>query len=95
MSKLGMNKALWAMYTSAERTEQALSDPAAFLADFDLTPHESSAVAALDFAALLTAGAHPFLMFKAALRTRGPMNLPKLREYVGQLHGLELRDIVT
>ncbi|MCK1305791.1 hypothetical protein [Bradyrhizobium sp. 45] len=95
MSQLGLNSALWAIYTSGERAELLKINPDALITEFELTEDERQAVATLDLRGLLQAGAHPFLMYKAVLRTSGPMTFEKLREYVKKLEGLQLRDIVT
>ncbi|WP_439030454.1 hypothetical protein [Gordonia terrae] len=95
MSTYELNKALWTIYTSAEQTRRVVNNPSDFAAGFDLTDDERTALQTLDYRALLTVGAHPFLMFKTALRTRAPMNPDKIREYVDELQGLELRDIMT
>lgn len=95
MSQLGIDSALWGVYTSAENAERFRADPDEYLAAFDLTEQEHAAVAAQDLAALLELGAHPFLMFKMAFRLAGGFSMEFIENYVAQLEGLELRDIVT
>jgi serine/threonine protein kinase HipA of HipAB toxin-antitoxin module len=95
MSRYGIDSALWGVYTSAENARLLLSDPASYLARFPLSDTERDALAGQDYRALLQAGAHPFLMYKMALRINGGFSLPFVMDYVGQLEGLELGDIVT
>lgn len=95
MSVLGVDSALWGVYTTQENANRLRTDPDAYLAQFDLTEEESHAIAAQDFAFLLDAGAHPFLMYKMALRLEGRFSIEFLERYLGPLRGHELRDIVT
>lgn len=95
MSKLGINSALWGVFTSVENADQFGIDPDDYLAQFDLTPEEGAAIVVQDYATLLTLGAHPFLMFKMAFRLAGGFSMEFIESYVAQLEGLELRDIVT
>jgi hypothetical protein len=92
MTQLGMNSALWGVYTSAENAERIRKEPETYLATFDLTAEEATAQ---DYATLLQLGAHPFLMFKMAFRLAGGFSMEFIQGYVGQLEGLELRDITT
>jgi protocatechuate 4,5-dioxygenase alpha chain len=95
MTQLGMNSALWGVYTSAENAERIRTEPEAYLASFELSAEEATALAAQDYATLLQLGAHPFLMFKMAFRLAGGFSMEFIQGYVGQLEGLDLRDIVT
>ena len=95
MSIFAMNSALWSVYTSQENAEQLRSDADSYVARFDLTPEEAAAIARQDFAALLDLGAHPFLMYKMALRLEGRFSIEFLERYLGPLRGHHLRDIVT
>lgn len=95
MSVYGMDSALWGVYTSRENTERLRTDSANYLSQFDLSPEEAEAIAAFDFGALLDLGAHPFLMYKMALRLEGGFSISFLDRYLGPLRGHELRDIVT
>jgi hypothetical protein len=95
MTQLGMNSALWGVYTSAENAERIRDEPGVYLATFDLTAEETAALESQDYATLLQLGAHPFLMFKMAFRLAGGFSMEFIQGYVGQLEGLELRDITT
>lgn len=95
MSVLGMNRVLHSVYVSAEQARRLKEEPEALLADYDLTDRERRAIAELDYRTLLQEGAHPFLMYKTALRMADPFTFESLKQYIGSIHGLELRDIVT
>jgi hypothetical protein len=95
MSQLGMNSALWGVYTSTANADALTTTPESYLNGFDLTDEERLAIAEQDYAALLMLGAHPFLMFKMAFRLAGGFSHEFVNGYVGALSGLELRDIVT
>lgn len=95
MSVYGLDSALWGVYTSQESAELLRTAPHTYLEPFDLTEEEARAIAEQDFAALLDLGAHPFLMYKMALRLEGAFSLSFLERYLGQLQGHSLRDIVT
>jgi hypothetical protein len=95
MTQFGMNSALWGVYTSQANADLIASDPDAYLESFPLSDFERKALAQQDYRALLEAGAHPFLMYKMALRINRGFSLEFVMGYVAQLEGLELRDIVT
>ncbi|MCY1674948.1 hypothetical protein OVA06_09540 [Pseudarthrobacter sp. SL88] len=95
MSIYGINSALWGVYTSPENGQQLREQPDDYIARFDLTPQEATAITAQDYAALLDMGAHPFLMYKMALRLEGRFSIEFLQRYLGRLRGHQLRDIVT
>jgi hypothetical protein len=93
MSRLGVSRSLWELYKSAESTEQYRTDPDAFLARFELEPDEAADVRAMDVRALFERGIHPFLVYMSAFRLEGAFSLEFVFRYVGQLDGLDLRDI--
>ena len=95
MSIYAVDSALWGVYTSQENAEELRGDPAGYVARFDMTPEEAAAVATQDFGALLDLGAHPFLMYKMALRLEGRFSIEFLERYLGALRGHHLRDIIT
>jgi hypothetical protein len=95
MSIFAMDSALWGIYTSQENAEQLRTNAPSYLAEFDLTPEEAAAIAQQDFGTLLDLGAHPFLMYKMALRLEGRFSIEFLERYLGPLRGHQLRDIVT
>lgn len=95
MSVYGIDSALWGVYTSRANAEHLRIDPAGYLQRFDLTAAEADAISSQDFAALLDLGAHPFLMYKMALRLEGGFSIPFLERYLEPIRGHELRDIVT
>lgn len=95
MSAYGMNSALWGVYTSADDSELFLSEPDAYLSRFELETDERDALAARDYGKLLDLGAHPFLIYKMALRTAGGFSMELIERYLGSVSGHELRDIVT
>lgn len=95
MSIYGMDSALWGVYTSSENAEELRTNPAGYLSRFELTPQESDAISSQDFATLLDLGAHPFLMYKTALRLEGAFSIPFLERYLEPLRGHKLRDVVT
>lgn len=91
-----MNTAMWSVYHSREDVDRLISDPDAFLRQFDLEEDERRAIMEQDIRALLRAGAHPFLMYKMALRVWGTQfSMEKLQRYLCQLEGEHLRDIIT
>lgn len=95
MSIHAVDSALWGVYTSQQNAEQFRTDPAGYVARFDMTIDEAAAVVAQDFGTLLDLGAHPFLMYKMALRLEGRFSIKFLDRYLGPLRGHHLRDIVT
>lgn len=95
MSIFAMDSALWGVYTSETNSHVLRTDPHAYLEKFDLTQEEAQAIVEQDFASLLDLGAHPFLMYKMALRLEGGFSIGFLERYLGSLHGHQLRDIVT
>lgn len=95
MSVYGIDSALWGVYTSRVNAELFRQDASAYLDGFELTPDEAAALSAQDFATLLDLGAHPFLMYKMALRLEGGFSITFLERYLGPLRGHPLRDIVT
>ncbi|HWI30069.1 MAG TPA: hypothetical protein VNT50_01125 [Microbacterium sp.] len=95
MTQLGINTALWNVYTSEANARLIREDPDTYLAEFELSEAERVALAQQDYRTLLELGAHPFLMFKMAFRLAGGFSMEFIENYVGQLQGLSLRDIVT
>jgi hypothetical protein len=95
MSIFALDSALWGIYTAAENADLMRKDPVAYAARFALTPAESSAFLRRDYGALLDLGAHPFLMYKMALRLEGGFSIDFLERYLAPLQGHELQDIVT
>ncbi len=95
MSIHGLNTALWGVYTSRANAEDLRDQPHEYVARFELTAEEAAAIAGQDYAALLELGAHPFLMYKTALRLEGQFSIEFLKRYLGPLQGHQLRDIVT
>jgi hypothetical protein len=95
MSIYALDSALWGIYTSEEQARRFRTDPGEYVAGFDLTPEEATAVLEQDFGTLLDLGAHPFLMYKMALRLEGGFSIEFLERYLGPLRGHQLRDIIT
>lgn len=95
MSVYAVDSALWNVYTSDVNAQLLRNDPEAFVGRFDLSPLEREAIVREDFGALLDLGAHPFLMYKFALRLEGQFSLEFFERYMNSLRGHELRDIVT
>jgi hypothetical protein len=91
----GIDSALWGVYTSRENAQQLREQPDAYLQRFELTKEETAAIIAQDYGALIDLGAHPFLMYKMALRLAGGFSMEFFERYMVALRGHELRDIVT
>lgn len=63
MSKYQVDKAMREVVLSPEQSAAFNRDPASFLAQFDLSEEERTAMANRDFGALYGIGAHPFLLW--------------------------------
>lgn len=95
MNRYEVNKALWDVYRDKSVAEQFTSAPEAFFASRDLTSEEQALLAQRKLGELLSAGAHPFLLYNFALRLEGGWSFQFLLDYVDQLRGHELGDIKT
>lgn len=95
MSKYGLDAAMWHIYTSQDNARRFREDVDAYLAKFPLSEEEREALASEDRAALLELGAHPFLIYKMALRLAGGFSMEFITSYLAPLQGKTLRDIIT
>ncbi len=95
MTRYAIDKVLWDIYRDRATAETFVADPAAVLTPRDLTAEERDALLRGDLRALLTTGAHPFLLYNFALRLEGHFSIPFTVRYVTQLRGLEVGDITT
>ncbi|WP_165838107.1 hypothetical protein [Pseudarthrobacter sp. AG30] len=95
MSIYALDTALWGIYTSQQNAEQIRTNPETYVRGYDLTAEEADALRNQNFGALLDLGAHPFLMYKMALRIEGGFSIDFLQRYLGPLRNHSLRDIVT
>jgi hypothetical protein len=73
MSRYGIDKVLW-LLQPADGRRRFKADPAAFVADAELTDQERTALLNLDAGELYRLGAHPFLLWGALfdLHDRAP-----------------------
>jgi hypothetical protein len=65
-----LNRALFALKSDDAFRARFLADPEATLTEAGVTGEMRAALAALDRDRLVAAGAHPYLVFMAALRVR-------------------------
>lgn len=95
MTRYALDKVLW-NYAREPRFKTAFdADPAAAIADRELSGPEHAALAARDLRAIFTLGAHPFLLYSFAIAANGGWSMEMMKDYVARLEGLELRDIET
>ena len=65
-----LNRCLFAIKADAEFRERFKADAASAMTQAGLDPREQALIIARDRAALVAAGAHPYLVFMADLRLR-------------------------
>jgi hypothetical protein len=65
-----LNRCLFALKSDPAFRARYLAEPAAALAEFDLSPEEQAALRAGDREGLARLGAHAYLVFMAELRLR-------------------------
>ena len=65
-----LNRCLYAIKSDATFCARFLADPAAAMAEMGLSTEEQAGLSPIDRDALVSRGAHPYLVFMADLRVR-------------------------
>ena len=95
MTRYALDKVLWNYARDPEFKAAFDADPAAAIADRELTGDERAALGARDARAIFQLGAHPFLLYSFSITANGGWSMEMMTDYVGRLKGLSLGDIET
>lgn len=95
MTRYAVDKVLWNYAREPEFKTAFDADPAAAIADHELSGAERAALTARDLREVFQLGAHPFLLYSFAIASNGGWSMEMMKDYVSKLEGLRPGDIET
>lgn len=95
MTRYALDKVLWNYAREPQFKTAFDTDPAAAIADRELSETERAVLSARDLRAIFQLGAHPFLLYSFAIAVNGGWSMEMMKDYVAKLEGLDLGDIET